>query len=323
MCTCDSIVSTCGKYEFKCLDPNATSEVYGCKEAPVAAAPCSADSQRKWFVEETAQATALAGAINCTGGVFEVEWTGNIVVKETMVVLDDTTLNVTGIGPVAGMDGNSTTRLFTVVKGFLHVSGLNVSNGRSAVGGAVSATESKLTFNNTFFIGNGASYSGGAVYAVDSSTVSWTGDTQFINNTSGFDGGALYASANSSISWGGKTIFLNNGATDDGGAVYADYGSSVSWNAETTFSHNTAFSGGALYVSDGSRCSWSEATTFFINNTADTGGALAVQAQSSVFWSGQAWFYSNTAGSGALYTFSFTRLCRGPTKPRSSTTRVP
>ena len=79
-------------------------------------------------MESTAQARALAEAANCSGGVFHVSWKGNFVVDKTIWVVDGTVFNVTGAGSSAEMDGNSTTRLFTVVDASLYVSNMIVSN---------------------------------------------------------------------------------------------------------------------------------------------------------------------------------------------------
>lgn len=99
--------------------------IFDCEQPPPAALPCAADAQRMWVVETSAQAQALAAAVNCSGGAFEVEWRGAVIVDQPIYVLDGTVLTVAGAGSDAVIDGNSATRLFTVVNASLHVSGVN------------------------------------------------------------------------------------------------------------------------------------------------------------------------------------------------------
>lgn len=61
---------------------------------PSAAAPCSLRSQ-SFSVASTADASALAVAVSSYTGGFFVDWTGVVVVEQTIYVLNGTILNVT------------------------------------------------------------------------------------------------------------------------------------------------------------------------------------------------------------------------------------
>ena len=74
-----------------------------------------------WVVGDTAQANALAEGVNCSGGSFEVLWNGEVILDKTIYIFDETVLNVTGVGSVASMDGNSTSRVLTVVNASVHL----------------------------------------------------------------------------------------------------------------------------------------------------------------------------------------------------------
>ena len=332
-CPCSCSGSACLTSRFdECLDPDAEDEFFECKAPPPSALPCSADVQRTWVVDNSAKAKALAAAVNCSGGSFEVEWRGSVVVEDGPIyVTNGTILTITGVGSDALIDGNASTRLFTVVDASLHVSGVTISYGVSTAGGAIAAAGSSLMFHQTNFIGNTAAGRGGAIYVLDGSIVSCDG-AKFIYNTAGSDGGAMYVTGssvvscggswfenvagdsggalvvddNSSVSWSDGAVFAFN-AAKLGGAVYAVLGSSVSWNAPALFFANSGwFVGGAVYIARGSSISWTSATTFDSNSAGSdygVGGALAMYFGSNVSWSGVTTYTNNFAGSngGGVY----------------------
>ena len=305
--------SACGHGLFDCLDPDADDEFHECEEPPPSPPACSAEVQREWVVGDAAQARALTTAVNCSGGLFEVEWRGSIVVDEAIYVADGTALTISGAaGSMATIDGNSSTRLFTVVNAALHLDGLNVSYGASTVGGAIAATGSTLSFNRTNFVGNSASVDGGAVYASDASSVFCTHGTTFVENTAGVVGGAMLVSRGSLASCGGtwlrnsagarggalrlvhesraswseESVFDSNAAGLQGGALSVVNSSSVSWDAPTGFYYNSAVYGGALSLSNRCVASWQARTGFFSNRVAESGAAVYARTDSNVSWSG-------------------------------------
>lgn len=258
--------------EFSYLDARAGNELYDCKTSPPAARPCSADVRRIWLVNNATQARALAAAINCSGGSFEVEWRGHIVVDEAIHVTDRTVLTVTGAEPGAVVDGNGSTRLFTVVNATLHLINVNISFGASVIGGAIAAAGSTLTLNRTNFVGNRAAGSAGAVYVSDGSSLTCV-DVSFLGNRANSDGGAVYATGSSVVSCGG--VWLNNTAGRYGGALSVDDESKVSLSGSATYTGNSAGYGGAMFVAVYSSVSWTGPTKIrFDANQARFGGAM-------------------------------------------------
>ena len=70
---------------------------------------CGADVST---VDSTEGATDLATSLlNCSNGEFAVEWVGEVVVEETILVTGGTSLNITGAGPGAIADGGNSTQL--------------------------------------------------------------------------------------------------------------------------------------------------------------------------------------------------------------------
>ena len=278
--------------------------------ARVASLPCS-PGLVSLVVEDSAGASVLANATNCTGGEFDVEWMGYVEFPETIYVSAGTVLNITGADAGAVADGKNAIQFLNVAAGTVHLSGMRIERCVADYGGAVFANASSLTFNATEFVGNTATEEGGALY-VDASNVSWSwGAALSANTASGEDGrgGAIYADM-SSLRWSGETIFSDNiaaaGASVNGsaggGAIYA-VSSSVYWTGETSFSGNTAnstgvgsLSGGGAVVATESSVSW-DGETSFSGNTADGesafGGALALQSGSSASWSGGTTFSYN------------------------------
>ncbi|CAM9509603.1 unnamed protein product [Ectocarpus fasciculatus] len=302
-CLCSCTGSSCQGGELDCVDPSALEELYECEAPPITSTPCPADSEWNWVVGDSEQALALAVAVNCSGGSFEVEWVGNVVVDETIYVADGTVLTITGAaGSNAALDGSSATRLFTVVNAALHVSGVNISHGASISGGAIAAGRSTLTFNQTNFIGNVASGNGGAVFVSDGSLVSCADGTTFTENEAGIDGGAMYVTGGSTVSCGGW--WFSNTAGIRGGAMRVQHESSASWSEGAVFAGNTAGAfGGALSLVNSSSVSWDASTDFYYNSAAVAGGVLSASTTCSLSWSARTGFYSNSAGlfGGAVF----------------------
>lgn len=300
--------------------------IFDCEQPPPAASPCAADAQRLWVVETSAQARDLAAAVGCSGGSFDVEWRGTVVVDEPIYVVNGTVLTVTG-GAVAGagsgggddgddavIDGNSATRLFAVVDAALHLSGVTVSSGAGVAGGAVAAAGSALTLDRTSFVGNSATGgSGGAVYASEGSSVSFVGGgTTFADNGAASHGGALHVTGGSEVSWTGEVRFVNNSCGGFGGALAVE-SSTVVATGNAVFASNSAAGdggfGGAINAFSGSSVIWSGETTQFQDNSAGGGGgAVAVAWFSEMSWSGPVQFSGNNASvnGGALLAGSST-----------------
>ena len=259
---------------------------------------CPAEVQHNWTVGNTTRARDLAAALSCSGGTFEVQWKGSIVVDTEIVVTNGTFLHITG--SAGCVDGGGRTGLFKVVNASLELHDLEVRNGSAAFGGAIKATSSTLTLSKTRFTGNNATDgNGGAMFIDGGSNVSFVGETMFLNNSSNNYGGALYV-VNSSVSWTGVSNFSENSALSSGGALYVVNGSTVSWTGNTIFEGNSAHSvsGGGLFIEGDSDASWCADANFVNNSAGYEGGAIFVNLGSNVSWSGGANFSDNTAESG-------------------------
>ena len=309
----DCCISTCGAEggcsfsSFDCLDPSAEENLFQCQPLRPSTISCSPDVQRTWVVEEPAQAQAMAEAVNCSGGAFEVAWIGNITVDKTIYVPHGTILNISGIGPPSSavINGGMQTRPLTVINATLYISDVDLSSGFSIVGGAIAASSSNVTLTRTSFSGNSVSGMGGAIYAVNDSSVSFYGnETAFLNNSAGGHGGALYVSGRSVIRFNGQEAYvLHNTAGNDGGAIAIEQ-SELSWHGNVFFGNNTSGAfGGAMNVANGSTVDWIGNLVFSENTAAFSGGALAVSSTSAVSWSENATLNYNqaTVHGGAIY----------------------
>eukprot|EP00903_Cladosiphon_okamuranus_P020904 g19197.t1 len=291
------------------LNCTGSDDDFDCEEPSPLTMPCAADLPRDWVVSNTAQATALATALGCSGGTFHVEWNGEIAIDQTVAVLEGTLLNITGVGSEAGVDGQGAARAFTVVNASLFMKNMHISNGSSPVGGAIAGTGSVLALENASFLNNNA-YFGGALYVDYASVVSFSGGTLFENNSAQVRGGAMYVSGGSTVSWVDNMAFDENKIDDfgDGGALFVSDSSVVRWSGETRFSRNELWGGigAALFVENGCRISWS-APTYFDSNAGES--TVYATNGSTVSWSAGTEFYavgepawSNGGGEGgAVY----------------------
>lgn len=313
-CTCISSSYTCGLNTYDCIDPDATVlNNDTCESEPLSA--CSSGIPRVWVVEDSADAVALANSINCSGGIFDVEWNGNVTVEKTIWIMGGTVVNVTGanVGPVTA-DGSGNTRIFGVLNGSLYINDLVLTGGYAPIGGAILSNQGKISLARTSFNNNYAAERGGALFVFGSSNVSWSGPTSFIDNRANWDGGAIYATG-SNVSWAGETIFSGNSVagvdnklgSSFGGAMSVTGGSSVFWSGETSFIRNRVVTGGdhvvlcnggALAVGARSIVSWSGTTRFLGNQGCYCGGAVYGNDSSSVSWSAETSFHNNSAISG-------------------------
>lgn len=207
---CDSSCSNdrlfpCGVWGYNCSDPDVVDDT----------GPCATDILQTWVVKDTASATFLAKAVNCSGGTFDVKWHGSILIDRTISIPEGTTVTVTGEGSGAEVKGGGKERLFTVQNAALHINGLVLIGGNATYGGAIAATHSNISFNHTSFIANIASSYGGAVYLARGSAVTWNGQTEFTDNHCRLGGGAVAVSITSNARWSGSTEFYNNSCSSD------------------------------------------------------------------------------------------------------------
>lgn len=286
--------------------------------------PCFSTAE-SYTVEDTAGAGFLAEVVNCSGGTFNVEWHGAVVVDVPIAVGQGSTLNIMGMDADASVDGDGATQLFVISKASLTLSSLQLTNGFAGFGdAAINAVSSILVLQNTIFQGN----KGGAMRVIDSavsfsgettikdnegtsgagvhvtgedSVVSWSGVSTFFNNSCDMDGCAVYAGADVRVSWSGETMFELNSASDAGSAVSVWVGANALWSGRTTFVSNTDdFHTGSLFGIGPNNLTF-VGDTLFINNT----GAVQLMISTCV-WKGKTSFINNkpkpdhNMGGGAL-----------------------
>ena len=320
ICTCvDSMA--CTSLGFNCIDPDAGDERYACDEIPSEiTSPCSDHVHQNWIVEDAAQAKTLAETIKCSGGSFQVEWKGNISMDETIYAVDGTVLHIYGTHAGAVISGNLEKRLITVVNASLYLTNVRVEFGFAVAGGAIVASRSNLTLNQTVFVSNQARGLGGALYVMDQSIVSFIGETTFFaNNVADNSGGAIYVAGGSVVSWKGRnTFFIDNLSGLNGGAATITDGSVASWNGAVSFSNNTCGGyGGAVHISDHTNVAWGGPTYFFNNTAGYFGGGISSTDGSNVSWSAEMTLDHNLAGAyggGVLLYLGSTLTWSGKTR---------
>ena len=196
----------------------------------------------------------VTGPITLTGGVISISQ--NLKIQ----------------GPGAGnlsISGNSNSGVFQLASGLdLTISGLTISGGLAADGGAISNNGGTLKLVDDVFSDNEASNSGGAVYQ-STGTLSMTGCSVVDNQASAQNGGGLYVAGGSVTIM--ESTFSGNTAPNDGGAI-AVFGGSISLVDSTLASNTANISGGGLYVSITASASLINGTVAY--NTADTGGGI-------------------------------------------------
>lgn len=295
MCSCSG--SACASSPFDCLDPSTHGEFFNYDAPPPPSLPCSPEVQQTWVVETSSQAQALVAAVNCSGGSFEVEWKGSVIVDAPIYVVDGAVLTVSGSGPgPVSIDGNGSAQLFTIVNAALRVSVVDIVGGSGVSGGAFGAAGSSVAFLQTSFARNFATGRGGAVFLSEGSSASLVGATFEEKSTHG-KGGAIFVAAGSSVSFVEDTLFTGNFAEfSDGGALYVS-DSKASWSGDTTFYLNWAgLGGGVLYITTASEVFWSGSMNFTDNGAyKGAGGALFLMNGSFVIYTGGTTFSENRA----------------------------
>ena len=161
---------------------------------------------------------------------------------EILYAVHGTVLHIYGSHAGAVMSGNLEQRLITLVNTSLHLTNVRLEFGFAMVGGAIAASSSNTTLNQTSFVSNQARGMGGALYVMDDSIVPFDGETTNFthNNVADISGGAIYVAGGSVVSWRRrKTYFIDNLSYLDGGGATIRDGSVASWSGMVSFSYNT------------------------------------------------------------------------------------
>lgn len=252
------------------------------------------------MVEDTDGASQLAGALNCSGGVFDVEWLWPVTVSETIAVGNDTVLTVRGEGDEPALvDGANQIRGVVVHGGILHLSNVTVTNALGFTGGAIDAYFADITLMSCVFVSNNATYEGGAVSA-QSSTVRLLGDTRFSTNTA-VDGEAICAWHDASITVDKFALFEGNEAGKEEGAIFIYDLSDITINGGEFVGNRAAFGGAASLHNYPTMVVRGD--TVFANNTAiATGGAVYAGNKNLIAIDGNFVWERNSADYGARHS---------------------
>lgn len=137
--------------------------------------PCS-EGITTLHVSTTAEALELSDSLNnCAGsGEFEVNWSGNVLLLQTITVQSRTALTVRGVGAEAAViDGGDAISLFHVFNGsVLMLDGVSLIGGSGAESGGVGlCCSSILLAANSSFVGNSGPEGGAKNCFVWSATV--------------------------------------------------------------------------------------------------------------------------------------------------------
>lgn len=140
--------------------------------------PCAAGVNNR-TISNSAQAVDLTEVLFCSGGQFEVNWVGEVLLSRTIAVSDGTSLKVSGSSSGGSViDGGGTYQLFNVSEGAtLELQGLLLVNGASSsAGGAIALSgSSSLEVRNCSFEFNNATAGDGGKNASGSSVRSRCG----------------------------------------------------------------------------------------------------------------------------------------------------
>lgn len=235
------------------------------------AAPCSSSQPAApLVVKDSAGVLQLVATTNCSGGSFDVEWVGSVIVEETIRLFGGTTLNITGADEgTSVVNGANRTSLFEVDGGTLHLHLLSLVNGTGDRGGAIYSTGATITASRCI-ISNNAGVDGGGVFLNDS--VLETTNSSFAHNTASGYGGAVFGEA-SSVTFG-DNVRLERNEASFGGALYATGRSNLALTGDDiSLSRNTASTyGGGLYVHQSTANVTGK--TELVGSAAQVGGAI-------------------------------------------------
>ena len=221
-------------------------------------------------------------------------WYVNIAIDGADVTLsglngpERTELSGAGYGGVIEVQGG----------GYLDLSGLRLSGGSTAQGGALYLSYASAVVANAVLSDNAATDDGGAVYVSSSSLV--LTDVEISGNQAVNNGGGLYIYGDSAVDMQGVAL-RGNSAGGDGGGFYA-YAFSTIGALDTDISGNIAAEDGAGFVLGYSSTLSLDGATVAENDAGDDGGAAYLFGYSSLEASASD-LYGNGAAArgGGLY----------------------
>ena len=227
----------------------------------------------------TGSLRAAVSAANSTPGLDTITVEVSEINLASALLITDS-VAIEGSGVVITQQGND--RLFTVDDGTdeqieVRFNALNLTGGRSDLGGAVFNNEN-LEINNSSFFGNTATKRGGAIYTEGKLSITGSEVTDNIvipeDEEGAAAGGGIYARFGGELQLT-NSIVSNNEALVGGGIIIADGSKAIVTDSE--ISNN--FGEGILAVVD-SRLEIT-GSTIFGNKTDASGGGVAVQGDST------------------------------------------
>lgn len=285
------------------------------------AVPCSSSSLVPPMVVKTStEATQLAEAVNCSGGIFSVEWKGRVTLDREIKIGTNTSLEVIGeTNGASYVDGMDEHPLFQTDGGELRLYNLTLTNGNGEDGGAISAKHgADIAVNNCNFTANNANR-GGAIY-INNSTMRTLGYTVFERNVGGDSGGAVFgivgstgginggggiqACNRSTVDVFGTVVFEQNNAFKGGALMIGELSVLTVFGTMTVDSNTATSSGGGIYTRREACINFSgNSSVSLFNNSAENGGGIGI-LESSMFIAGDVTMEANTATSsgGAVYS---------------------
>ncbi len=181
------------------------------------------------------------------------------------------------------MSGNALSRIFNINDGTAAlfpttISGLTLTNGKTAgSGGAIIGTE-PLTLKNVTILSSEAGANGGGVFISTTGKISITG-SRIVHNTAAGAGGGLYLRGVAGVSVVKTTIANNTGAMGHAGLYAAAGGKGVVLIDSCIVANNVGtigYGGGMkLHVDDDGKAIVKN--SFVTGNSADFGGGIAIQ----------------------------------------------
>lgn len=303
--------------------------------------PCTiplANSGR-YTVSRTAQAVELATALaSCTGGAYNVTWTGAVTLSAPLVIAADSSLTIRGVegagGEAAVMNGNNVTGIVNLgERSSLSLEGVSLQNAwrASGNGGAIRAEAAgcRVTAVNSRFESNNAAAAGfeegrGGAIALGGGAVAELENCTIVGNRAGVSGGGVSTK-------GGQCSVLLRGCTLErneaeivGGAVVLEGRSTVTF-AESTVSNNVAGDeGGGIYGVNSTVLV--RAGSLFLNNTVyRAGGGISLHVSHLSHLSFFVRFHLCCCNRGVnrLQIFVASCSCRSPTLSLSFLTLFP
>jgi len=141
----------------------------------------------------------------------------------------------------AVLDGQKQRGVLSITAGFVHLKGLNITNGYGGRGGGIyiERSDTVLTITSTSIHNNAADYFGGGVF-IYQGTVNII-SSQIYSNSATFpvwqgDGGGVYISEDAATTFSNCTI-RGNQATS-GGGIYVEHGAQVKLDNQSVVTSN-------------------------------------------------------------------------------------